>query len=97
MDEPAGALYYNDQPAEMILYQGLAWRELGEAGKANARFYRLLDYGERHLEDEGKIGYFAVSLPDFLIFDEDYTKKEPCALLLSDGTGESGTWKSSPR
>ena len=84
MDEPAGALYYNDQPAEMILYQGLAWRELGEAGKANARFYRLLDYGERHLEDEGKIGYFAVSLPDFLIFDEDYTKKNRahCCYLM---------------
>lgn len=83
-DEPAGALYYNDQPAEMILYQGFAWRELGEAGKANARFYRLLDYGERHLEDEGKIGYFAVSLPDFLIFDEDYTKKNRahCCYLM---------------
>ena len=84
-DEPAGAMYYNDQPAEMILYQGLAWQELGESGKAKARFYRLLDYGERHLEDEGTIDYFAVSLPDFLIFDENYTKKNRahCCYLMA--------------
>ena len=84
-DEPAGVMYYNDQPAEMILYQGLAWQELGETKKAKARFYRLLDYGERHLEDEGKIGYFAVSLPDFLIFEEDYTKKNRahCCYLMA--------------
>ena len=78
-------MYYNDQPAEMILYQGLAWQELGESGKAKARFYRLLDYGERHLEDEGTIDYFAVSLPDFLIFDENYTKKNRahCCYLMA--------------
>lgn len=74
-DEPAGVMYYNDQPADRILYQGLAWQALGDIRKARARFYRLLDYGERHMEDEGKIGYFAVSLPDFLIFEEDYTRK----------------------
>ena len=73
-DEVRGAMYYNDQPAEMILFQGLAHKELGEKGAANARFYRLLDFGEQHLDDEVKIEYFAVSLPDFLIYDKDYTK-----------------------
>lgn len=73
-DEVKGAMYYNDQPAEMILFQGLAHQALGERGAANARFYRLLDFGEQHLEDEVKIEYFAVSLPDFLIYDKDYTK-----------------------
>ncbi len=84
-DEPAGAMFYNDQPADMILYQGLAWLELGETGKARTRFYRLLDYGERHWKDEGNIGYFAVSLPDFLIFEEDYTKKNRahCCYLMA--------------
>ncbi|KFI92107.1 tetratricopeptide TPR_2 repeat protein [Bifidobacterium saguini DSM 23967] len=73
-DEVKGAMYYNDQPAEMILFQGLAHKALGEEGPANARFYRLLDYGEQHLDDQVKIDYFAVSLPDFLIFENDYTK-----------------------
>ncbi|OZG64062.1 DUF5107 domain-containing protein [Bifidobacterium eulemuris] len=72
-DEVKGAMYYNDQPAEMILFQGLAHQALGERGAANARFYRLLDFGEQHLDDRVSIEYFAVSLPDFLIYDKDYT------------------------
>ena len=86
-DEPAGAMYYNDQPADMILYQGLAFEKLGKTREAKSRFYRLIDYGEQHLNDEGKIEYFAVSLPDFLIFDEDYTKKNRahCCYLMALG------------
>lgn len=74
-DEPAGVMYYNDQPADMILYQGLAYKKLGKEKEAKSRFYRLIDYGERHLDDQVKVEYFAVSLPDFLIFNEDYTAK----------------------
>ncbi len=86
-DEPAGAMYYNDQPADMILYQGLALQKLGRTGAARSRFYRLLDYGERHLEDSVKIEYFAVSLPDFLIFDDDMTLKNRvhCYYLMALG------------
>lgn len=86
-DEPAGVMYYNDQPADMILYQGLAYLKLGKMGEAKSRFYRLIDYGEQHLEDPMKIEYFAVSLPDFLIFDEDYTKKNRshCYYLMALG------------
>ena len=62
----------------MILYQGLAYLKLGKEREANARFYRLIDYGEKHLEDQVKVEYFAVSLPEFLIFDEDYTARN-CA------------------
>ena len=52
-------MYYNDQPADMILYQGLAFEKLGKTREAKSRFYRLIDYGEQHLNDEGKIEYFA--------------------------------------
>ena len=86
-DEPAGAMYYNDQPADMILYQGLAYMKLGKVREARARFYRLIDYGEQHLEDVVKIEYFAVSLPEFLIFDEDYTARNRahCYYLMALG------------
>lgn len=86
-DEPAGAMYYNDQPADMILYQGLAYLKLGKVKEAKSRFYRLINYGEQHLEDQVKIEYFAVSLPDFLIFDEDYTAKNRahCYYLMALG------------
>lgn len=72
--EVGGAMYYNDQPAEMVLYRGLAHRALGDASRANACFYRLLDFGEQHIDDEMRIEYFAVSLPDFLIFERDLNR-----------------------
>lgn len=86
-DEPAGMMYYNDQPADMILYQGLAKLKLGNVSAAKARFYRLIDYGEKHLWDETKIEYFAVSLPEFQIFEEDYAQrnKAHCYYLMALG------------
>ncbi len=73
--EVAGMMYYYDQPADMILYQGLAKEKLGDRASANARFYRLLDYGEAHVGDEFKMDYFAVSMPDMSVFDADMTAK----------------------
>lgn len=70
-DEPAGALYYYDQPADMILYKGLACLKLGERRAAGACFHKLQSYGERHLRDEQHYDFFAVSLPDFAIFDDN--------------------------
>lgn len=83
-DEPAGMMYYYDQPADMILYQGLALKKLDRPIEANAKFYKLLDYGEQHIFDEVKIDYFAVSLPDFLIFKNDLDKrnKAHCYYLI---------------
>ena len=74
-NEPAGVMYYYDQPADMILYKGLAKQELGKSREAHACFNKLMDYGEQYLGDEMRIDYFAVSLPDFLIFDDDLNRK----------------------
>lgn len=71
LSEPSAAMFYNDQPPDKIFYQGLAWVALGEQEKANTIFRQLLKYGETHLQDEVKIDYFAVSLPDLLIFEDD--------------------------
>lgn len=89
--EPAGAMYYNDQPADMILYQGLAFEKLGRKAEANARFYRLIDYGEQHLSDEVKIEYFAVSLPELSIFDDDLTRRNQAHCYFLIGMGRMGT------
>lgn len=85
--EPAGVMYYNDQPADAIYYQGLAWLKLGSRYEANKRFHRLHDYGEKHLGDAMRIDYFAVSLPDFLVFDEDLDRKNRahCRYLMGLG------------
>lgn len=89
-DEPAGMMYYNDQPADMILYQGMAKKKLGCPAEAKARFYRLIDYGEKHLWDQVKIEYFAVSLPEFQIFDEDYTARNKAHCYYLMGLGQLG-------
>ena len=85
------SLYYNDQPAEMVLFQGLAHQALGEQGPANACYYRLLDFGEQHLDDHVEKDYFAVSLPDFLTFDADYTRMNRVHCLYLMGLARIGT------
>lgn len=88
--DPAGMMYYNDQPADMILYQGLAKEKLGYSAEAKARFYKLIDYGETHIFDEVKIEYFAVSLPDFMIFNEDWNKRNKVHCYYLIGLGYLG-------
>ena len=86
--EPSSPMFYNDQPPEMIYFQGLALTALGRAGEASERFERLIDYGRTHLDDEVKIDYFAVSLPDFLIFDPDLDARNRahCRLMIAFGS-----------
>lgn len=73
--EPTSAMYYNDQPPDMIFYQGLARRQLGHAAEARQIFQRLADYGQAHRDDQVTMDYFAVSLPTFLVFDEDLNRR----------------------
>jgi tetratricopeptide (TPR) repeat protein len=86
--EPAGAMFYNDQPPDTIFYQGLALQRLGRDNEANSRFHKLVDYGEKHLFDELKIDYFAVSLPDFLVFEDDLNIRNQvhCRYMIGLGT-----------
>ncbi|MCP3964831.1 MAG: DUF5107 domain-containing protein [Lentisphaerae bacterium] len=85
--EPASAMYYNDQPPEMIFYQGLALLKLKKRDEAHSRFNKLVDYGEQHIFDDCKIDYFAVSLPDFLVFDVDMNEKNKihCRYMMALG------------
>ncbi|MNC21175.1 tetratricopeptide repeat protein [compost metagenome] len=88
--EPAGAMFYNDQPPEMIYYQGLALAKLGRAEESAARFRRLVEYGQEHLADEVRIDYFAVSLPDFLVFDDDLDRRNAIHCRFMMGLGYLG-------
>ena len=69
--EPAPALYYNDAKPDKIFYQGLALRALGDEDHARARFHRLVDFGSKHIFDKTTLDYFAVSLPDLLVWESD--------------------------
>lgn len=90
LSEPAGMMYYNDQPPETIFYQGLALLRLDRKDEANGRFNKLVDYGEAHLRDHVRIDYFAVSLPDLLIFNEDLDRRNRVHCLFMRGLGLFG-------
>jgi tetratricopeptide (TPR) repeat protein len=87
MTEPAQAIFYNDPQPDKIFYQGLAWLKLGNIKKANEIFNKLISFGNEHLEDKIKIDYFAVSLPDLLVFDQDLDLKNliHCHYLIGLG------------
>jgi len=90
LSEPSSAMYYNDQPPDMIFYQGLAWRKLGEEEMARTVFERLVNYGRLHLDDVVKMDYFAVSLPDFLVFEDDLTQRNQVHCHYMMGLGYLG-------
>jgi tetratricopeptide (TPR) repeat protein len=71
--EPAAAIFYNDQKPDKIFYQGLALLKLGQKEEAKTRFDNLITYGTEHFDDQIKLDYFAVSLPDLQIWDDDLT------------------------
>ncbi len=87
LSEPAQAIYYNDQQPDKIFYQGLAWKKLGQITNAEKIFKRLISFGESHMDDKIKIDYFAVSLPDLLVFDLDLNlrNKNHCHYLIGLG------------
>jgi tetratricopeptide (TPR) repeat protein len=85
--EPSAAMFYNDQQPDKIFYQGLASLKLNEREKAALIFNKLIDYGKTHSNDRIKIDYFAVSLPDMLIFEDDLDirNKIHCHYLIGLG------------
>ena len=99
--EPAAAMYYNDAKPEKIFYQGLALLKLSELalrhrdteesnhlkGLAHGRFHRLVDYGKQHIFEDQVMDYFAVSLPDLLIWEDSLDRKNRihCLFMLALG------------
>ena len=85
--EPAAAMYYNDAKPDKIFYQGLALYKLGREGEAHGRFYRLINYGKQHIFEKQVMDYFAVSLPDLLIWEDSLDTKNliHCKYMLALG------------
>ncbi|MFC4213559.1 DUF5107 domain-containing protein [Pedobacter petrophilus] len=89
-DEPGIALFYNDQRPDKIFYQGCAWVKLGQLAKAENIFNKLVNYGERNMAQEVTLDYFAVSLPDLLIFETDLNINNKIHCLYIAGLGYYG-------
>jgi tetratricopeptide (TPR) repeat protein len=87
VSEPVQAIYYNDPQPDKIVYQALAWKKLGQPQRAETIFKKFIDFGKQHLNDEIRIDYFAVSLPDMLVFDIDLNQRNEvhCTYLQALG------------
>ena len=85
--EPAAAMYYNDAKPDKIFYAGLCYRRLGLEEKARGLFNKLINYGKQHVFDHITMDYFAVSLPDLLIWEDSLDTKNliHCKYMLALG------------
>ncbi|MCR8560007.1 DUF5107 domain-containing protein [Mucilaginibacter sp. BJC16-A38] len=90
LSEPSAAIFYNDQQPDKIFYQGLAHKQLGNNDLADVIFNRLVEYGAAHANDEVKLDYFAVSLPNLLIFDDDLNLRNRIHAYFIQGLGHLG-------
>lgn len=92
ISEPVQAIYYNDPQPDKIVYQALAWRKLKEETRARNIFNKFISFGEKHMDDQIHIDYFAVSLPDMLVFDIDINRRNRihCTYLVALGYLGSG-------
>lgn len=84
-DTVADDMYYNDNPVDYVFYQALALRKLGEeecVQKIKESFER---YCRNHEGKKAVIDYFAVSLPDMLIWEQDIDRRnaEFCRYIRS--------------
>ena len=97
--EPAAAMYYNDAKPDKIFYQGMALLRLGRRDEANGRFYRLVNYGKQHVFEKVVMDYFAVSLPDLLIWEDSLDTKNVihCKYMLALGYCGLGDMKHAMR
>ena len=90
ISEPVQAIFYNDPQPDKIFYQGLAWIKLHNRKRATDIFQRLIDFGKGHIDDKINIDYFAVSLPDLLVFDADLDLRNNVHCLYLMGLGNLG-------
>lgn len=72
---PAPVRYYNDQPSDYIYYQGLAFAELGRRTDAENSFNQLVAFGENHINDKIEYDFFAVSMPELEVYQDDIQKR----------------------
>lgn len=68
----------------------MALRRLGREPEARGKFNRLIAYGEKHLYDPFVMDYFAVSLPDLQIWEDDMERNNRLHCYYLMGLGYLG-------
>ncbi|RYG06022.1 MAG: tetratricopeptide repeat protein [Chitinophagaceae bacterium] len=87
---PHQAIFYNDPQPENIFYNAKAQEATGNKAFADELFNNLVKFGESHLDDQIRIDYFAVSLPELMVFDQDLDRKNMIHCIYVMGLGYLG-------
>ena len=84
------AAEYRGDYSAMTYYQGMALVELGEKSSAIIKFRELAEFAIKQLQAECKVEYFATSLPNFLLFEDDLQKRNRVECLFLVGLARLG-------
>ncbi|MGN0972701.1 MAG: DUF5107 domain-containing protein [Aristaeellaceae bacterium] len=84
---PEPVRYYNDQPSDYIYYQGLAHAALGHPEKAKKSFHQLIIFGQQHMFDQVGYDFFAVSMPELEVYQDDIQQRSDdyCRRMMALG------------
>src|SRR5260370_18080643 len=74
----------------MATYRALALRSVDRESEAVSVLDELLDFASRQLNAEVTIDYFATSLANFLLFDDDLQKRNRTECLFLRGLAKLG-------
>jgi len=69
----------------LTFYRAMSLDALGRKSDANAVLKQMSDFAEKQMEAEVKVDYFATSLPNLLLFEDDLQKRNQveCFFLLA--------------
>ena len=76
--------------SEMSLYNALAMMRLGRHADAAELLQHLLAYAESLKTEEPKIDYFATSLPQMLLFEDDAAKRNEVTATFLEAQARLG-------
>ncbi|MGL5564129.1 MAG: DUF5107 domain-containing protein, partial [Plesiomonas sp.] len=79
--------YYNDQPVDYLFYQGMALARLGRVAEAQRLFEGMVGWAEQAMGESVEADFFAVSLPDLIVLDDDpqHKHRQHCLLVRALG------------
>ncbi|MGY3966504.1 DUF5107 domain-containing protein [Aeromonas enteropelogenes] len=82
--------YYNDQPVDYLFYRGMALAQLGRGQEADRLFEGMVAWAEEAMKAPVEADFFAVSLPDLIVLDDDPQQQHRQHCLLVRALGQLG-------
>ncbi|MCQ9091928.1 DUF5107 domain-containing protein [Vibrio parahaemolyticus] len=82
--------YYNDQPADYLLYCAAALHQLGDTDKAVSIYKEMVEWANAEFDNLVETDFFAVSLPALIVFDSNLQTEHQQHCLFVKAMGQLG-------